>query len=600
MFNINKEIEQYLVQLRFYENNGSGVLVKPFEKSEYLYIFTAKHTFEISDEYDFKNYISPIDKVDKFEIRTSPYSRCKLYEVISFKKIDLVVLIIKNNNYSFWGKIPTIKIFNDVLDSNLGYVIAGFPKAKDYRNLAFYEMKFVIKKSYILELESKKPLEMFDTNEVDTNGGISGGGLFVEGNNNQLYLIGIEVEFEPLNNLICIDLRDILDKINVKLIDKIEVGGYPLFDKYDLSDKKFDLEFLEKELRNDYIKEIENDALNIIRDNQLEVNQKLEKEYQDTIKKMQDLANSFLYRGAVLNGRDNFASTKNFRRAMILNSKLEKYLIQAKYIRNSENYRKIDDKRERDNQISIDVLKAQIEETSISESLRKLYIDLIYHLERYEDKHIEEIADYKKRLINLYIDELLFQDAERILENRELNRHLEDEYIKKNLMAIYFHPSYQKRTELTKKEFANKLINLLGILNFESEEYLKTREKLRELNSFDDYIFDLGEKLIKSEQSFKAYEEKIAILTKQMTFLSKHVSDKKILHDINFKVFDSNKKLDKIEKLQDKSIDTTIKGIYKQNKENANSRFLWFGIFLILGILVLTNKTIMNFLNTLI
>ena len=592
MFNINKEIEPYLVQLKFNENNGSGVIVKPFKESEYLYIFTAKHTFKMMDEHDFETYNSPMKNLDKFEINTNPYSQCKLHAVLDFQELDLIILIIQNNNYSFWKNIPIIKIFNDSLDTSVGYVISGFPSVRNYKSLIFYESKFLLQENSYLKFESKEPLSTYDSNEVDTNGGISGGGVFIEGHNQELYLVGIEVSFEPIRNLLCVDLTKKIDDINTKLTDKIEVGGYPLFDKYNLSDKQFDLELLEEKLDNKYIEEIKDKALSIIRDEELEVNIKLEEEYSETVKKMKDLARSYLYRGVVLNGRDNFASTINIKRAIKLDDTLELYLAQAQYLRNSENYRKIDNIRERDNQVSIDVLKAQIEETSDIESLRKLYIDIVYHLEKYENKHIEEIVNYKEKQIELYLQQLLFKDAENILENRESNKHLKKEYINNRLMDIYFHDLYVKRTELSKKEFANKLIDLLGRLEFNSRDYLEIREKLKALNSFDDYIFSLGEKLIKSERSFKIYEKKITNLTEQVKFVSKHVSDKELLNNINFKLFGSNKKFDEINKSQDINMTKTVNSIKKNNYEhNKDNRSLHFGAyFILISLLIIFNN----------
>lgn len=551
MLNINEKIEKYSIQLNFDGSNGSGVIFKPFEESSYCYIFTAKHTFEKKDKYDKITFYNPLKSEDKFKIRTEPYSRLKISDVIEVESQDILILVIINNNYSFWENILSIKIFNDELEQDLGYVISGYPKSLDYRSIDYYPSEFQSKEDNNLIFESKKPLSMFNSDEVDTNGGISGGGVFIEGHDNKLYLIAIEIEYHARNSLKAISIAKILDDINQKVVDKIEIGGYSLFDKYNLSDVKFDLELLEEKLDNNYIKDIKEDPFNIIRDNSLKINQELEKRYENVIYEMKDLARSYLYRGAVLNGRDNFKSTNNFKRAIRLDATLERYLAEAKFVRNKDTYRRIDSRIKQDNQLNIDILKGKIEETKDIETLRKLYIDLIFYFEKYEDKHSNEIIKYRKKLISLYMDNLLFKEAERTLENREESKLLSREYRVKKLIEIYFHPQYLAISEHTKKEFANKLIDLLGELNYGSDNYKLVREKLRELNVFDDYIFDFREKLAKVDE-----------------------------------------KIEDLNKVQDINRNKTIRHILADNRDN---RFLQYSIYVILAMLALTNERLIMF-----
>jgi len=597
--NMNEEIEKYTIHLKFQDKNGSGVVIKPFIQSDYCYIFTAKHTFEEEDKYGSKEFFSPIDYLDEFKIVTSPFSKFKINSIITLENenIDLLIICIENNNYSFWKDIPIIKIFGNELKKNMDYVIAGFPKIREHNTIAFYDMSFHQNHTHsIIEFESKKSLTTFNSDEMDTNSGISGGGVFVQGDNNELYLVGIEFAYQPSSSFNCISLTDLIDDINRKLQDKIRVGGF-VFDKYELEDREFDLSLLENDLDSEYIQQVKDKPITFIRDDFQEENIALEKRYRNLKKEMNEVANAYLYKGAVLNKTDYRFAIKNINIAINLNPNLEKYLEVAKYSINNDNRKRIEDEIKRDNQREIDILKGKIEEEINDEVLKKLYINLLFCLEKYEDYYQDDILKYKKKLIDdIYIKRGYFRDAESILENPDFNKIFDREYIRNRLFKIYLDKEYLQTTKVSKKEFADRLFTLLGMFDFESEEYLKIRRTIEDLNVFDTFIMSLNENLIKSERKFDVYEKKISILTKQVEFLSKDTSDKKLLHDINFKVFNSHKKLDKIEKLQDKSIDTTIKGIYIKNKESSNSRFLWFGIFLILGILVLTNNKLMNFI----
>ncbi len=531
---INQEIENYVIHLKFKENNGSGVVVKPFEESDYCYIFTAKHTFEIEDKYGEKKFISPLDSPHEFNIITSPFNKIKIESLIEtpeLRDVDILILCVKNYNFSFWDEIKTVKIFSGEFNSKTDFLIGGFPAIHHHKLMERYRCKLDNEdnKNYIITVESKKTLSTHEIDELQTNKGISGGGLFVEGNDGQTYLVGIEIEYEPIQKLKCINLRDIVDLINetikIKSLDRIDIGGYPNLDEYGLVNKKFDLSILEDELLNDYIKEIKDKSIEFIKDNNNEINRELDKKYKKLLKDMKDIANSYLYRGAVFNGKYNFLATINFKRAIRLNQELEIYLERAKYIRNSDNYKQIDNKNRRDNQLKIDILKAKIDEEEDDDTLLKLYIDLLFYLQNYEDDYRNDIIQYTKELIALYIKKFDFKEAERILENSDLNKNLDREYIRKMLFSIYFHPVYQTKTKLSKKEFADKLIGLIGMFEFESQKYFYIRDRLEQLNIFDDYIFKLREKFIKTEIEFGEYKENIAILSEEITHIKKETKD---------------------------------------------------------------------------
>ncbi len=604
--NINEEIEKYVIHLKFQDKNGSGVVIKPFKQSDYCYIFTAKHTFEEEDEYSYKNFFSPIDYNDEFEIITSPYSKFTINSIIELenKNIDLLIICIKNSDYSFWENIPSIKIFGDELRQNIDYVIAGFPRIRNHNTLEFYDMSFQqYHKNSISEFKSKKPLTTFHSDEMNTNSGISGGGVFLQGDNNELYLVGIEFAYQPSSSFNCISLGKLIDNINSKLHDKIGVGGFVLLDKYALVDKEFDLSILESDLESKYIQQVKDKPIEFIINEFQKENIELKEQYMNLKQKMNQIANAYLYKGAVLNNTTNYRlATLNFNKAIQLNPNLEKYLEMAKYIRNSENYKRIDDEIKRKNQVEIDILKGKIEEETSNEVLRKLYVNLLFCLEKYKDFYKEDILKYKRILIDeIYIRQGYFKEAESILENPDFNEIFDRDYIRNRLFKIYVDEKYLISTKVSKKEFADKLFTLLGMFDFESDEYLKIRTKIEDLNVFDNFIISLNENLIKSERKFNVYEKKIGRLTEQVNFLSKHVSEEKLLHEVNFKIFNSHKKLDKIKKLQDDSINITLKGLkttfLKNNKNNHENIIISFLIFFILGILALNNQVIIELLN---
>jgi hypothetical protein len=559
--NINKKIENYVIHLKFRENNGSGVVVKPFEESDYCYVFTARHTFEVENKDGEAEFISPLLNNQDFEIITKKFSQFKIESVIELenKKIDLLILCIKNYSFPFWDEIKPLKIFSGDINNNINCVVAGFPAIHGHNELEFYTCKYVIsnEKDSTLEVESIKPLSTHEKTELDTNRGISGGGLFIEGNNSQIYLIGIEFEYKALAKLKCIDLRELIDTINLEIVnkklDKIGIGGYPILDNYNIGDITFDLSAIEKELLNDYIKNVKNKPIEFLKDKNEKVNIELEEAYQKVLINMKDIAHSYLYRGAVFNETYNQLSTNNFKRAIHLNNNLEVYLERAKYIRNKTNHKKIDDKNKQDNEFNIDILKAKIGEEKNNEALLILYSELLFYLQRYEEFYDEDIIKYMKLLLELYVEKLNFKEAERILENSDLNKNLNKEYIRSMLFKCYFHSKYLEQTKLSKKEFSDKLITLLGMFKFESQEYFYIKNKLKDLNIFDNYIFDLGEKFMKSEQKFDIYEKNILNLNETL---------------IDFRKDTAN--------------------------ENKNNRFIQFSIYIILGILALTNDEIMS------
>ncbi len=564
--NINKEIEKYIVHLKFRDNNGSGVLFKANETSEYCYLFTAKHNFEKEDEYGNKEFFSPFTYHNDFEIVTSNFSQLKIESVVEIEDelgdIDLLILSIKNYNYSCWKKIKPLKVFSGDLKKDMDCIIGGFPAIHEHHLLELYACNFIIDNSdYTLEVESKRLLSTAERTELETNRGISGGGLFVQGNDNKIYLLGMEIEFKPRHNLKCINLQEIIDIVNNKIsssnLDKIITGGYPLLDKYSLSDMQFDLSLIETELENDYIKEVKCKSIEFLRDKSEKVNKNLHDRYSKVLLEMKDLANSYLYRGAIFNGKYNQLATINLKKAIQLNEDLEIYLAQAKYVRTKDNAKRIDDKSKRDNKFQIDILKGKILETDNIEELKKLYIDLLFYLNKYQDFYQEDITIYQKKLIDeVYIEQLEFKEAERILENSDLNKFLDRKCIRDRLFKIYFHSKYLTQTKLSKKEFSEKLFDLLARFEFESKEYLYIKEKLKNLSIFDDKLLELNENLIKSKLEFEEYKQHIH------------------------------------------SLDETVYKIREDaNENNKSSRFLDLAIYFILGVLVFNNNFLINIAN---
>jgi len=257
--NLVKLLFKHKVDGKIETHYGSGVIVKPFESSKYLYIFTAKHTFEkeirdedypddkqkflFDDEYIKSNLTIEMSTLcnDKPNRRTELYPSYidNISKIIQVENKELDLLIFEISIGSRDVDICPLNISKNTFDK---VVVAGFPSIRDgivYGYDSSFGRYYDNGKIYV-ELKSKEPLSTKDINEYDAIKGMSGGGVFIE-KQNQIYLVGVQIAYQAPNSFKCINLQTIYREINTILKSRTEVHMLPI----DLDDGRcFDIEMI--------------------------------------------------------------------------------------------------------------------------------------------------------------------------------------------------------------------------------------------------------------------------------------------------------------------------------------------------------------------
>ena len=221
--------------------------------------------------------------------------------------------------------------------------------------------------------------------------------------------------------------------------------------------------------------------------------------YKQLQEKRKELSDTFLYQGIVFhkNGK-NQQATNRFKKAITLYPDYKHYFAKAKFER---------------------------------------------------DKITKEQREAKEKIDK----ESAFSDNE-FIEAENILLNIEDDEVSSNLYKIYTNEEFSKNNCLNKKQFSNKLIDLLGRLDRESIEYQDIKTKLEELNIFDNQMIEFHEKFVSLERK---YESTVAKLTQDIQLLSTHVSDKTLLKQINCNVESTDKKIDKVSITLSNKIDTS-------------------------------------------
>jgi len=257
MGNISK-YEEYLVQISFeYKIDekmeahfGSGVVIKPFDSSKYLYIFTAKHTFEkeIRDEEypDDKQMVLFDDKDIKKNITIDKYPKFaqNITKIIQLEDKDLDLLILEVCIEKLDLEITALNIYRNEVDE---VMVAGFPSIRDglpYGYNSSFERYYDDLNKIHIEFKSQEDLSTKSSDEFNAIKGISGGGVFVE-NNNEIYLYGIEIEYQKPRSFKCIKLAVMYREINTILKSRTKILLVPI----DLDNgESFDMEMVKVDL----------------------------------------------------------------------------------------------------------------------------------------------------------------------------------------------------------------------------------------------------------------------------------------------------------------------------------------------------------------
>jgi len=582
----NNEIKKYIVKITYNNYGGSGVIIPLSATKEYFYIFTVKHTF-FNEDIKIENIdISNIE--DKIIIENPDIGKINVtnkdIQPDIDKKYDLLIfrILVKLN-----PKIENLKPLSIFSDDFRECTVMGYPKARINKETkydtftCFYKQQN--KKPYIFEMDSNKLLTTHRDkylNPKDSISGISGSGVFVKDSTEELYLVGIQIQSATHNALIAIDLREIFDEINKKLNNTLTIGGYQFFEEIGLDIKKLEFSNLLDKLNNEEISKIKkhngfDSEINFLEQNNYR--KSMNKKYNELQKKMKLLSDTFLYQGIIFheNGKHQQA-TNRFKKAITLYPEYKHYFAKAKYERDTitkkqkEAKQKIDKESNFINDINlvIDTLKSDIksyEENEKYEELEEVYRQLISLLSIEFDKNEDEIKNLSKKLSKILISNKKFVEAEDILLK------IEDSDIGFDLYKIYSNQEFIKNSCLNKKQFSNKLLNLLGLLDRKSSEYKDIKNRLEELNIFDNHMIEFHEKFISLENK---YETTIKKLTDDIQLLSNNISDKTLLKKINYRVFNTDKKLDiiigVIKKTNNKKIDNILENICNSNKVLVN------------------------------
>ena len=528
---VNKAYD-FLVKVKYESNGdnseGSAVII-PIDGVDYAYILTAKHTFGIdeSQRKDDTYHTIDIENIKKQDTELShPENKFKILEVLNLtydKYIDLIIFKIKRDEYI--DKLSSLNIYEEKFTKALVY---GYPTMREDDPVLYH----AIDGSYrpLLDLKNKFELHLKDFPNINVNqdtqeyvAGLSGAGVFVEDvKKEQIYLSGIVINSSMGNSIKCIDIfalsKIINDKLEEKNLKPIGISGAKWknefgFDMSDLDFQKVITDLSDKNKRNKFIQE-----LNQYHNNPTEFmevfNKSVKFDLQDEEKKLSEVSDIYLYLGMNFHEfKENKRATHYFNKAIKYGGVQNKtYLFDAKSKR-SKNNDNIKEKNDTENEF-------------IETMVNALY-ENIYELEEQLDVN-KENSTIKKILMESYRDIILKLGL--LADN--------DERIQK---------------------CRNRLLELYD--DFKEYDYIK--EEISELKS----RIDLNEQFEGMKNQVDGYKEEIKDLNKHIQLLSAHVSDKTLLNTINYRVFNTDKKLDSVSRNISSKIDTNTNKITEKIDE---------------------------------
>ena len=626
------DIKRYIVQVKGKEFTGSGVLIQSNNKN--FYIFTAKHNLAY-DEEDKKNVQNIKLENIKYDIQCNKikilsfYPNIKISDVIFLDNTILDFVILKVEKESVKSlQIEQLKIFNDDFKE---CTVAGYPiirgnDSKGYFD-CFYETKVEDDEERddyqnTFEVYSTKPLYTYENKEMETIAGISGGGVFVKGSDDNIYLAGIEIEYIGITNLVCISLRDIIDEVNKKLEDmfndKIEIGGFSLYEKFGIDVTKLELNSIKEEIseKNTYIETLkkekgEDDEYTFLKNPKNDYFREINKKYKD----VGNLAKAFLYNGIVFHeNKDYNRATRHFKKAVKLDPNLEVYFSQSKFKREKG----LSDKQKKEIEKNIANLSSNNEEQLIKNLIESIknkdeLESKIRHLNHLLYKKIDlslfnwfeetnlitsypklnfkqtfidirkQIIQYTKELSDFYLKEKDFQNSQRQLKGLIVRfQLLYDLEINKKLLKIYeesqndfFGNSCIDRTLLL-----DELLSLKEKFESNSDEDKRIKKMIKNISKVDDKYADKYIEFTEKINNFeKDYDKKIGSLSLGLKNISNNIVDKDVLIKIDFMLEhltnshgSLNLKLDRFEenRIESKKNYQNIMKIFKMIMQKVN------------------------------
>ena len=543
MFEAKNKTEalKYIVHITYNNSEGSGVIVPIKGEEDYSYVLTAKHTFgqdekERGDDYDSIKKINI--ESNKIILTTSSDLKLKALDTFiieSEPKLDF--LIIKIDKDSYINSLKELDIYEEDFNYCLPY---GYPQSSEDGYTTYEPFNCEYKP---VVSSDKLEVRVMDYMNVKANkgtveymSGISGAGVFVENyNKDRIYLVGIVIQGteEIKQNLVCLDLEKISKKINNSLSKEgwktLEISGAEWKNKFgfDMSDLDFkkEIEDFKEKSKNKFIKALKDEPLEKFVDKfDLEVKSKLKKEEEN----FQKISESYLYIGM------NFHQLQLHKRATHYFNKAIEY----------------------------------------GGNKNKSYL-LDAKSKREEEKTLAEKSEQEKELMLGFIN-TLYQEMYEYEE--QLKSNFNDESLKKRLIECY-----------------KELIEKLNFFDNRNEEILDIHSKSIKLYAnFDEYdnmqeqIFELkdmislGQKFEGMKNQVNDYQKEIENLNRHIQLLSNNISDKTLLNKINYRVFNTDKKLDEVSlnlshKIDnygdniDKKLDIIIGTIKKTNNKKIDN-----------------------------
>jgi hypothetical protein len=599
------EIKNYIVKIEYEKQNlesGSGVVVTLDDENSYFYIFSAKHTFfdtgfELNEKRDIQIKLSNPANSFTQELYNVEVVWCKKdYDFIVFKLI---------NDFSFTLP-PALSISND---DSPECVIYGYPKIKTDNTFKAYFIQCKnkgMRKDSVFEVTSEESIcDIFsDYNTKENMAGLSGAGVFVSDSE----IIGIQIKGENANTLVCVDLREIIESLNIELVNKnykpikyneeFSQGGA----RYNIS--AVDLKDLKDNLKSEYIKKIKthdtfDSELDFLLKESTPYHKELNKEYKNLRKNMQKLANTYLYQAIIYHEQNkNRKATTNFQKAVFLSEVYRKAFNLALIERRNKSKNQEDTNLEKnDNTIDDEKIEDNIyEETSYKKydllqeieknkdnplkliELKKLYIDL---LDKEEDK--EEILNLRFEIAKLFINDKneILKEIEILFNSIASNSNKRDDFVKKideiqkdkdTIIDLNAH-LYK-----IKEEFIESLKNTVNqdTLTESLKETFNQEELNMSLKNIDEKIGKIQNPVIPEE--IKEIPNAIEALSNEMKDMKESSNNA------------MNQQFDKIDKTSD-----NIKGIISDNSNeilkgidsNHNQQtILTIGLLFVLSILV--------------
>lgn len=570
------DIKKYIVKVKYYNNGkmGSGIIVKPDNSSDICYVLTSKHTFGDKN-------------VKKEEINLASISICKhhinnfreliCYDFIVFNDTDDLVILfleVKKNNLENLDQIS-------ILNHDFKYcIVAGYPQISEGESKCYectHDKRSDDDDKASYQVLSSQPFQTFEGTELQNIGGLSGGGVFTKGSDDKYYLVGIETAIKLPQNFVCLDLRELAEKIN-KCLPKngqINLEGYSYAEKIGIAPALLDFDSIKSELNNKCIEQIKNkepaEQLEYIKDNNSDF-----KNFHKRVKSdIKTIADTYLYRSILFHEYgDNRRATNNFKKAVEIDPSYEAYFADAILRRKHQNTKELQIEKESLVQLEKRCQNALKTETVEEDNESKL--TLLHNLKSIFLKKLTLVSDKQKQLeiynelIKIFLDMLNIysNDEENASHNIEkanifnmlARLHIEKEeydiaknYLQKSLKLSSNHVA------LTVNIYNNlaKVNDKLGLYKAATKYYQKNLVLYKHLQKKDN-----------------AYTEKIIFTLNKLAVVIDKL-DKEDIIDVEryySEAFDNLKLLDKDSKIFRKLQSKTENNFKKHRKNLSNSR----------------------------